>query len=664
MKRVGVDVGGTFTDLVWVDESSAAIGHGKTLSTADPSDALTAVLDDNSIAAKDISLFLHATTVITNLILERNGARVGFVTTRGFRDVLEIQTALRPNPYDLHWERTLPLVPRHLRVEIDERVDATGTVLQEPSEAAIEAALETLVDARVEALAVCLLNSHMNPVHERTIAAVAQRRWPSLYLSISSELDPRIREYPRMSTTVANAYVMPKFDRYTTALERKLSIPSGVKFMQSSGGVASSSLAAKAPVNLIYSGPVGGVLATQHLGRVLGIRNMISVDMGGTSFDVCIIRDGEPGEKDELFVEWGIPVRTHTLDIYAIGAGGGSVASIDAGGALTVGPTSAGADPGPASYDRGGERATVTDANLLLGLIRAETFAGGTIPLNRVRAEHALGDLADRSGTAVKDLALGIHRIVTANMAQAIREITVFKGIDPRDYHLVAFGGCGPQHAVGIAAEIGMKRVIVPVLPSVFSAFGLLTADLRHTATRTVITSLRDVGEGQELGTIFRDLEETAMTPLATEPSVQDVSLRRIAYIRYIGQSHELAVALDSSCHSRAIYHLFEEEHFRHFGTRLGDPAEIVDVMVVAQGRLRDVELHRELRPGAKSTKAIDGRTGRTPSGSAKVIPRAGLGANNEFSGPVLIEEPDTTSYIPPGAVGRVDAYGNLHIHL
>jgi N-methylhydantoinase A len=661
MKRVAVDIGGTFTDLVWLDEKTQGFGRTKALSTRDsPEIGLLDAIDKASISPEEVDLFLHATTIITNLIITRSGGTVGFVTTAGFRDVLEIQTGLRPNPYDLQWEKTPPLVPRYLRREITERIDAQGNVLTATDGEEIKRVLEGLVGEGIEALAVCLLNSYKNPTHEQAVAAVAREYFPQIHLSLSYEIDPRIREYPRMSTTVVNAYAMPGFSRYASTLETKLPIGTGIKFMQSSGGVVGAAQAAKAPVNLVYSGPVGGVLGGKLLGRTIGNENLITIDMGGTSFDVCVVRDGEADEKDELYVQWGIPVRTHTVDIHSIGAGGGSIVEIDPGGALKVGPKSAGSNPGPACYGRGGESATVTDANLILGLVRPGQFAGGDIVLSPELARQVLEPVAKHLDLSLHEAAEGVYRIVNSNMAQAIREITVFKGVDPREFTLVAFGGGGPQHAVEVAREMGMTSIIIPVFPSVFSAFGLLSADLLNTATRTVLCPVAAL-DSESLRQDLRELEDVAKEPLLAEEVVEEIVIRRIGFLRYIGQSHELPIELGESFDGDTLYQAFEKAHLNRYGTQLRDPAEMVDLKVVAVGQIpkNELKMWTQGSKDPKPTGTID-----TAFGQARTYDREEMGTGAEVSGPALIEERDTTTYLPADARARVDDYGNIRIQI
>ena len=368
MKRVGVDIGGTFTDLVVLDEETGALERIKTLTTPRaPEDGFLKAVTDGQIRLEEVSHFLHGTTLVTNLIIERSGAKLGLVTTEGFRDVLEIQRSYRDDLYNLQWDKPKALVPRRLRLTVDERIGADGAVLREVDEDQAREVVRRLLDEGVEAIALCFLNSYANPINEQVVARIVQEMAPGVALSLSSEVDPRIREYERVSTTVLNAYSMPRMHLYMSRLERALKRNEGIKYMHSGGGVIPGAVAERFPIQLLYSGPAAGVLAGRFLASTLGVPNLCTIDMGGTSLDACLIRDGEPDSRDTIEVEWGIPARTQSIDIHSIGAGGGSIVWFDAGGALRIGPESAGSDPGPACYGRGGVRPTVTDANLILG---------------------------------------------------------------------------------------------------------------------------------------------------------------------------------------------------------------------------------------------------------------------------------------------------------
>lgn len=660
VKRVGIDIGGTFTDLVWFDDATREVGKAKTLSTADPLDGLTDALGAAALEPAEIGLFLHATTIVTNLVLERKGATVGLISTRGFRDLLEIGSGLKPNPYDVQWSPVEPLVPRWLRLEIEERTLATGELLHAPDDAEIEAVLDALVGQGCDAVAICLLNAYANPAHELRVEEIARARHPALRISRSSEIDPRMREYARASTTVVNAYALPAFSSYAERLHDGLGLGTEIRFMQSSGGVVGVDEAAKAPVNLVYSGPAGGVLAARRLGRGAGLPHLITLDAGGTSSDVCVIRDERAGDRDELELEFGIPIRTQTLDISAIGAGGGSIAHVDAGGVLAVGPESARSTPGPASYGLGGTRPTVTDANLVLGLLREDSLLGRSgIRLDRGRAVAALEPLAAHFGLSVVETARGVYRTVNANMAQAIREITVFQGIDPREHALVAFGGCGPQHAAEVARDVGMRDVVVPWMPSVFSALGLLGASLGTSESRTLLADLDAQGVA-DAAALLEDLEARAAAPLHGDPVVEDIVITRVGYLRYVGQSHELAVPL-TTLDADVIRSAFEDAHEQRYSTRLGDPVEIVDLRVTAIGVV--AEPPPPVWEGGRSDPAPVAMA-ETADGPTPVFARDDLAAGVSLSGPALVEESDSTTSIPSDAEAVIDEHANIRITL
>ncbi|MGK2937434.1 MAG: hydantoinase/oxoprolinase family protein [Solirubrobacteraceae bacterium] len=660
MKRVGIDIGGTFTDLVWFDDASQEVGKAKTLSTPDPLDGLSGAIAAAELDPADIGLFLHATTIVTNLVLERKGAVVGLVSTRGFRDLLEIGSGLKPNPYDVQWSPVEPLVPRWLRLEVGERTLATGEITRAPDRDEIAAVLDDLVAQGCDAVAICLLNAYANPENELLVEAVARERHPQLRISRSSEIDPRMREYARASTTVVNAYALPAFSSYAERLRDGLGLDTEVRFMQSSGGVVGVDEAAKAPVNLVYSGPAGGVLGARRLGRAAGVPHLITLDVGGTSSDVCVIRDQEAGDRDELELEFGIPIRTQTLDISAIGAGGGSIAHVDAGGALAVGPESARSTPGPASYGLGGTRPTVTDANLVLGLLREDSLLGRSgIRLDRSKAIAALEPLAEHFGLSVTETARGVYRTVNANMAQAIREITVFQGIDPREHALVAFGGCGPQHAAEVARDVGMRDVIVPWMPSVFSALGLLGASLAKSESRTLLVPLDEHGLA-DAGAVLEELEARASASLQDDPVVQEIVITRVGYLRYVGQSHELPVPL-TTFEADAIRTAFEDAHEHRYSTRLGDPVELVDLRVTAIGVVAEPPPPAWTGGRADPTPVA---MAETADGPTPVFGRDDLAAGVVLVGPALIEEADSTTFVPTDAEAVIDEHANIRITL
>jgi N-methylhydantoinase A/oxoprolinase/acetone carboxylase beta subunit len=634
--RIGIDVGGTFTDVVLYDDSSRRLERTKVFSVPERGgEVILEALERLGVDPADLSMFVHATTLVTNLIIERRGAKVGLLTTRGFRDVLEIGLSYREHPYDLQFEKARPLVPRPLRRELTERIAAGGAVVEplDPEEVLRET--EWLVEQGVEAVAVVFLHSYANPDHERAARQAIAERFPDLRVSISSEVDPEIREFERCSTTVLNAYAMPAIVHYNDQLERDLAADGAdLLYMHSGGGVVPPARARARPVELVSSGPAGGVLAAAYLGRQLGLSDIVTFDTGGTSSDVCMIENGDVQERDSIEVEWGMPLRARCIDVTWVGAGGGSIGWVDSGGALRVGPRSAGAAPGPACYGQGGTQPTVTDANLVLGLLDPERFLGGRVRLDVEAARRAVDALAADFGTGREELALGMRRIVTANMAQAVHAITVQKGIDPRSFTLIAFGGAGGQHATDVAAEMEITRVLFPPLASTFSAFGLLCADIRVTERRAFLNRVADnVREDAEK--TFRDLHGRAAEALGSTNGGPVVE-HRFAHLRYEGQTHELVVPVDPEGWSR-LPELFEAVHERRFGTRLGDPVEAVALGVTLASPQPTIPLPRARVNG------VDGRPAETRvfgiDEPVATYERAALPPGSRLAGPCILFE-------------------------
>jgi N-methylhydantoinase A len=664
MKRVGIDIGGTFTDLVVFDETTGSVERTKTPTTPRaPEEGFLRAIADQQVDLGQVSHFLHGTTLVTNLIIERSGAKVGLIATKGFRDVLEIQRSYRNELYNLQWEKPKPFIPRYLRLEIDERVDHRGEILKAVDPDEVRGVVRRLLDEDVEAIAICLFNAYANPANEQAAARVVRELASEIHLSLSSEVDPRIREYERVSTTALNSYAMPRMHRYMGRLDQALEQQRDIKYMHSGGGVIPGSTAEQFPIQLLYSGPAAGVLAGRFLSSTLGIGNVCTMDMGGTSLDVCLIRDGEPDTKDTIEVEWGIPARTQSIDIHSIGAGGGSVVWTDAGGALRVGPQSAGSDPGPACYGRGGRLPTVTDANLLLGILNPEGLLGGKLKLNRGLAEAALEPTAASFNTGIEETAQGIYRIVTAHMAEAIREVTVKRGTDPRDFTLVPFGGAGGQHAAAVAREMEMRHVLFQRNASTLSAFGLLTADLKNTSAKSLMAPLPGVAADQ-LEADFAQLERSARTFLDREAGlVQRVYADRWADVRYIGQSHEVGVPVSAErVDTDAIYADFERLHERLYGTKLSDPAEIVNIRVTVTGEVSRLTA-TPFRPSSIQSEPISARQTAFFDEPLPVFWRDGLPVGWSTDRPCLIEEVDSVIYIPGGRIS-VDDFGNLRLEL
>ncbi|HEY1688268.1 MAG TPA: hydantoinase/oxoprolinase family protein [Solirubrobacteraceae bacterium] len=658
MKRIGIDIGGTFTDLVAYDEASGTISRGKVLTQrAHPDRSFLAALEQAGVEENDVSLLLHATTIVTNLLIERRGGRVGLLTTRGFRDVLEMQLSVRPNPFAyVDWVKPQPLVPRELRFELDERIDAAGNVVTALDPEQVRAAARELAAIGVDSVAVCLLHSFVNSDHELEIAGILAAELPGVPVSLSHEVDPTIREYERVSSTVINSYAQPAIGDYVDALERELE--TSVRFMHSGGGIVPAQTARKFPLILAYSGPAAGVLAGTFLTREAQSDDLITFDMGGTSCDVALIRGGHPEMRDEIEIEWGIPARTLSLDVKSVGAGGGSIAWLDPGGALMVGPQSAGASPGPACYGAGGQQPTVTDANLVLGLI-AEQLLGGGMKLDRAAAEATLGRLAVQAELPITELAGAIYRIVNTTMALAVRQITVEKGIDPRDFDLVSFGGAGGQHAIGVANELDVDRVVFPPQASTFSALGLLTADLAFSQARTMLRPFESVDLG-EVGELLQRIGQSSASYVecavdgAGEPSTS-----AILDLRYVGQSHYVPVRFTpgEDDHDTLVAR-FEAEHEVLYGTKLGDPIELVNVRSLVRRELPSFTLAPQ--PGGAGHEQIPARWVELEQAEVPVIWRDRMQPGHVVPGPVLIEESDSTYYVANGWDAEMRGDGSI----
>jgi N-methylhydantoinase A len=690
--RVGVDIGGTFTDLVLLD-GSGRLHTKKVSSTVDDyaraiTDGLGEVFRDTGIAGADVAEVLHGTTVASNAVLEQKGARTGLITTRGFRDVLEIRRLRMPRLYDLMWEKPAPLVERYLRHEVTERIDAHGAVQTPLDLTEVERVLERLQREAIEALAVCLLNSYANPVHEEQIKALVSRRAPDLIACYSVEVLPEIREYERTSTTVINAYVMPIVRRYLAALRDGLDglgVKTPLLIMQSNGGLMTDAAAAAHPIHIIESGPAAGVVGAQALARRIGLGKLITFDMGGTTAKASIVEDGEVSRAAEYQVGGGIMhgsrlltgagylLRVPAIDLAEVGAGGGSVVWIDPGGALRVGPRSAGASPGPLCYDLGGDEPTITDANVILGYLNPTRLAGGAVKLNARRAHEMFEEkVARRLGLPLIEAAHGAHLIAASNMMRAIRAVSSERGRDPREYTLFAFGGNGPLFAAEMAEQLEMRQIVIPPAPGLFSSFGLLYADVEHHDVRTWRKLVREA-DPAALTERLRRMEAGARAQLAAEGFPDDrVRLRRSADCRYEGQSFELTVPVNEGGIDTgaldALAEAFGREHERTYGHRAGadEPVEIVNLRVVAHGvsdRPRVPETIRIDRPGEgdQSTRRVYFGAGlgwrETP-----ILDRAALATPQV--GPCIIEEYDATCVVPPGAHARLDAYGDIAIDL
>ena len=665
--RVGVDVGGTFTDAVVFDAADGSLRWAKAPST--PDEPARGVLDAVSALAGDLGAverFVHGITIGTNAIIERKGADVWVVTTRGFRDTLEIQRTERRELYDIRTLKPASFVPRLQVLEADERMRHDASVLRALDPAECERIAETLRSAGAESVAVCFLHSFANDAHERAMRSALAAAAPGAWVCTSSEVLPEIREYERFSTTVLNAYIGPLMNRYLEGLESRLASKGFTRtifLMTSNGGVTSAGRARRLPVQTVLSGPAGGVAASVELGQLLGVENLISCDMGGTSTDVCLVEGLRAPLTTEQMIA-GYPNRTPQVEIVTIGAGGGSLAWLDGGETLAVGPRSAGADPGPAAYGRGGTEPTVTDANLVLGRLGSETRLASTLALDGSLARASLERLATRFGAIeVHALADGVIRIAVARMVSAIKEISIAKGYDPRDFVLLAYGGAGPMHGALVASELDIDHVVVPPSPGNFSAFGCLVSDLQITRTRTLLVETRR-GEWPTVAEVFAGLERESRAELEGEGvAASDVAFRRELGMRYVGQSWELVVSIGPEVDSMRDAELaFHAAHAKRYGHGADAPAEVVTVRVTAIARTAKPALPSPAHDGADAgirTRPVyfDGAWSDTA-----VLARPTLAAGAALEGPALVEEMGSVTVVPPGWRLEVGAIGQFHL--
>ena len=682
MHWVGVDVGGTFTDVVVHDDVTGALLVGKSPTTAaDPVGGLLNALAKLRVALPATGRVVHGTTIGTNAILERTGATVWMLTTRGFRDTLEIARTNRTVLYDIRARKPAPLVERHRVLEVDERVAFDGAVIRPLAEHDVRDALAHIGAAPsgdgAGALVVGFLHAYANPAHERAAARLAEALLPGWFVCTSEAVLPEMREYERFSTTALNAYIGPKVGGYLARLGATLAARGyggRVFITTSSGGVMTSDVAARLPVHTILSGPAGGVAAAVDLGRLTGDRNLITYDMGGTSTDVCLVEDLEPTLTTEQHIA-GLPNRTPQIEINSIGAGGGSVAWLDAGGALRIGPRSAGADPGPACYGRGGTEPTITDANLVLGRVPTGSPLAGAVALDPARARRALSTLLGRVPGLAGEAALadGIVRIAVTRMVGAIKEVSIAKGHDPRDFVLVAYGGAGPMHAAFIAEELEMARVLVPPAPGNVSAFGSLISDVRRDYVRTRLTPTRDAALA-DVERTFAGLEQEARGQLAAEGIAPErIAMVRALGMRYVGQSWELLVRMPAGADSMAtLERAFHAAHERRYGHATAGAAEIVNFRLTAVGAVpkppprrwksepQDVPASRR---ASSPTPADPARRQVHFGGAPLTVPvyeRTRLPAGMVVTGPAIVEEMGATTVIPPGWTATVGEWGEL----
>jgi N-methylhydantoinase A len=688
--RIGVDTGGTFTDgILWNDDGE--IVTAKILSTPDdPGRAVLATVEQlltrqRPVEPGVLSWLVHGTTVATNAVLQNQRAPCALITTRGFRDLLEIARQVREDAFDVFAQKPPPLVPRSLCFEVTERLDATGRVVIPLDRASVARTARSIEASGVRAVAVCLLHAYRNPTHERAVGELLNEQLPGVSISLSSDLSSEFREFQRACTTIINASLVPEVGEYLHRLDKALvgrGISGGRLVMQSNGGISEFLESARRPVFLIESGPAAGVVGAAHFARVLGESDVISFDMGGTTAKVGLVQGGVPHRVQEFEIgtsanrsrSWnsgaaGYPILTPAVDMVEVGTGGGSIAWIDDGGKLRVGPKSAGADPGPACYGRGGSAPTITDADVVLGRINPNYFLGGEMLLDVDAAHRAVESLASKLGMDPVETAAGIVAIADAAMAQALRVVSVQRGYEPKRFKLVPFGGAGPLHALSVAAETGMETVLVPPRPGVASAFGLLVSDLKHDFARTLVLRI-DTADETQLEAVFRELEAKGGELLERE-RIAGPAMRfeRMLDLRYVGQSYHLTIPVGSDPIIRSALEdareRFDQAHFAAYGySEAGEPCELVNVRVAAIGMVR--------KPGLAESRvsgSLDARKGARRVWfpfvglvEAGIFDRALLGSETQIDGPAVIEDEDSTTLLQPGWRCRVERYGVLAI--
>ncbi len=675
--RLSVDVGGTFVDFVKFDDSTGEITIEKVPSSGKLADQFMDGVGRLNLELKDVETIVHGSTLVINTIVQERGAKVGLITTHGFRDVLELGRGNRPEIYNLFYKQPTPLVPRYLRYEVAERLDAQGEVLTQLDEAQARQAVRDLAAQGVDAIAICFLHAYANPAHEQQMKKIVQEEFPDGLVCISSDIVREFREFERTSTTVINAYTQPQVDKYLTELEARLTAENysgSFNIMQSSGGITSAQNAKIAPVRMIQSGPAGGVIGAVELGEAIGlyqaegIKNLVSADVGGTTFDVALIVDGQALEKSSEKINRR-PILQPSIDIVSIGAGGGSIAWIDPEGGLRIGPHSAQADPGPICFGLGGTEPTVTDAQVVLGYLDPEYYLGKRMKLDKQAAANAIEEqIAQPLGLTLIEAANGIIHLTNMNMALAMRQMTIERGYDPREFSFVCFGGGGGLFVSALLEELEMKEAIVPLNPAIFSAWGLLNADYREDFNRTTVFDLVGM-TGNDLSAAFDKLQDSEQSQITNNQPLA-TSLQRFADCRYAGQEHTVTVpVLDEDLTADDLSRLkqrFDTAHEHAYAHALPDhPAEVVNLRLRALGVTTKPQLKKMAQTTTTATNAQKGsRTVYFDSGPAEcaVYDRAKLAAGNSFDGPAIVEEWTSTILIRPGQMVSVDEFGNLRI--
>ena len=688
MKLVGVDVGGTFTDVIFADTESGRTEIHKVPTTPDdPSDgvstAISGLCERHNIAPTEINHLLHGTTIATNAILQHDGAKTGMITTRNYRDILHIGRHQRPEHYsimqEVPWQDRV-LVRRQHRLTASERIaPPTGQVLTELDEDEVRTAIQALKNADVESIAVCFLFSYLNPVHENRARELIEEEYPECFVTTSSSVSPQFREFERFTTATMNAFIGPKVRDYVNHLATRIGddgIKADLHVMSSNGGVATAKMVSDRPVMTLLSGPAAGVLGGAWTGELSNRTKLITFDMGGTSADIGIVSDGtfaQASARDTWIA--GYPLLVSMIDIHTIGAGGGSIAYADPGGGFRVGPRSAGAIPGPAAYGRGGKQPTVTDANVVLGRLDKDYFLGGEMSLDDSAAQQAITGLATELGLGVPDTADGILTLVTANMANAIRSRTVQKGIDPREFALIAFGGAGPLHAVDVARELGMSEVIIPPYPGITSAVGLLTTDLKYDTIRTEF----QVSDEIDLQRLNSDLE--AMEEELTDQFLNDgltesaISFQRSGDLRYVGQGYELRITFaDGLLNDDSLQGIFDQFHIQHraeYGHDFPDSAiEIVNARVTGIGQMPKISQPEDINSGTKESALMKSGScmfrvdNHLEEFETMFYQREKLPLEHSIAGPAIIIQQDSTTVVPPNNQFVSDTAGNMIISI
>ena len=677
---IGIDVGGTFTDLFMVDDHSGDTFRHKLSSTPDdpheaPIRGIREILEKAGRKPQDVRFVGLGTTVATNALLERKGATTGLITTRGFRDLLEICRQTRPHVYDLTQHRPRPLVPRRLRLEIDERVAGDGSVVRPIDLTDVNRAAARLQSEGVTSVAVCFLNAYANPQHERQAVARLREIWPQVTVSASEELLPEFREYERLSSTVINAYLMPVMRGYLLQFQKEvqaLGLPAEPVVMSSGGGVFSPELASERPIDTLLSGPSGGISGAVHIAQMIDRANIITFDMGGTSTDVSLVADGNVEISNSRIID-GLPIKSTAVDVHTVGAGGSSLAWLDGGGLLRVGPQSAGAKPGPACYGIGGVHPTITDANVVLERLSQDHLLGGALRIDAGRSAEAIErDIAAPKGISVIEAATAMLAISNTNIAQAIRFVSVQRGLDPADFLLIAFGGAGPLHAADIARDLGMD-VLVPVSPGVLCAMGILTKDAQIDVSQTRILRQTATGFDEMMANVFAELERRAMKIIQRgRLSSARVTFDCAVEARYVGQNFELSIPVEMDAHGQiagdALRARFDATHRRFYGydqpaqemelvtfrLRASMPGPRVDLATHSSGHRRGL-----LKPTGRRRVAFEVAETRI---DCSIFDRAQLVPGDEIDGPAIIEQMDTTTLLPPDFHAEVDPVGNLRL--